>query len=70
MWRQRFDREMPEKIVCVGFNYRDHATDQSAELPGEPLLFGKFPNSLVDPGEPSSFPRTLGTWTRRLSSQL
>jgi 2,4-didehydro-3-deoxy-L-rhamnonate hydrolase len=59
-WRQRFDRALPEKIVCVGLNYRDHANEQGAALPPEPLLFGKFPNTLVDPGEPIVLPAGVG----------
>jgi 2,4-diketo-3-deoxy-L-fuconate hydrolase len=43
--------ERPGKIVCVGLNYRDHAEEQGAELPTEPLLFAKWPSSLVGPGE-------------------
>ena len=43
--------ERPGKIVCVGLNYRDHAEEQGAELPAEPLLFAKWPSSLVGPGE-------------------
>ena len=49
-WMRRFGRALPEKIVCVGLNYMDHAAELSLELPAEPLLFGKFPNTLVDPG--------------------
>lgn len=59
-WRQRFDRALPEKIVCVGMNYRDHAAEQGFEPPPEPLLFGKFPNTLVDPGEPIVLPAGVG----------
>src|SRR5438552_5561481 len=43
--------ERPGKIVCVGLNYRDHAEEQGVELPKEPLLFAKFPTSLIGPGE-------------------
>jgi 2-keto-4-pentenoate hydratase/2-oxohepta-3-ene-1,7-dioic acid hydratase in catechol pathway len=43
--------ERPSKIVCVGLNYRDHAEEQGAELPQAPLLFAKWPSSLVGPGE-------------------
>ena len=46
----------PGKIVCVGLNYRDHAEEQGAELPAEPLLFAKFPNALIGPGEPIVIP--------------
>ena len=48
--------ERPGKIVCVGLNYRDHAEEQGAELPVEPLLFAKFPNALIGPGEPIVIP--------------
>ncbi|HXF97403.1 MAG TPA: fumarylacetoacetate hydrolase family protein [Gaiellaceae bacterium] len=43
--------ERPQKIICVGLNYRDHAEEQGAELPEQPLLFAKWPNALIGPGE-------------------
>jgi 2-keto-4-pentenoate hydratase/2-oxohepta-3-ene-1,7-dioic acid hydratase in catechol pathway len=43
--------ERPSKIVCVGLNYRDHAEEQGTELPAAPLLFAKWPNALIGPGE-------------------
>lgn len=43
--------ERPGKIVCVGLNYRDHAEEQGAELPKAPLLFAKWPNALIGPGD-------------------
>jgi 2-keto-4-pentenoate hydratase/2-oxohepta-3-ene-1,7-dioic acid hydratase in catechol pathway len=43
--------ERPQKIVCVGLNYRDHAEEQGTELPKAPLLFAKWPNTLIGPGE-------------------
>jgi 2,4-didehydro-3-deoxy-L-rhamnonate hydrolase len=46
----------PGKIVCVGLNYRDHAEEQGAELPKEPLLFAKWPNALIGPGDPIVIP--------------
>ncbi len=48
--------ERPGKIVCVGLNYRDHAEEQGVELPVEPLLFAKWPNALVGPGDPIVIP--------------
>lgn len=39
------------KIVCVGLNYRDHALEQGVELPSRPLLFAKWPNALIGPGD-------------------
>jgi 2,4-didehydro-3-deoxy-L-rhamnonate hydrolase len=41
----------PGKIVCVGLNYRDHAAEAGAEIPKAPLLFAKWPNTLVGDGE-------------------
>jgi len=48
--------DRPEKIVCVGLNYRDHAEEQRTELPGAPLLFAKWPNTLIGAGEPIVIP--------------
>jgi 2-keto-4-pentenoate hydratase/2-oxohepta-3-ene-1,7-dioic acid hydratase in catechol pathway len=48
--------ERPWKIVCVGLNYRDHAEEQGVELPEAPLLFAKWPNTLIGPGEPIVLP--------------
>jgi 2,4-didehydro-3-deoxy-L-rhamnonate hydrolase len=47
----------PQKIVCIGLNYRDHAAEQGVELPEEPILFGKFANSIVGPGGAIEIPR-------------
>ena len=55
-WRERFGVDQPRKIICVGLNYRDHAEEQGAPLPQEPLLFAKFANALRDPGEPIVIP--------------
>jgi len=46
----------PGKIVCVGLNYRDHAEEQGVDLPDEPLLFAKWPNALIGPGDPIVIP--------------
>ena len=48
--------DLPQKIVCVGLNYRDHAEEQGVTLPERPLLFAKWPNTLVGPGEPIRLP--------------
>lgn len=36
----------PEKIVCVGLNYRKHAIESNMPIPTSPVLFSKFNNSL------------------------
>ncbi len=46
----------PGKIVCVGLNYRDHAEEQGVDLPERPLLFAKWPNTLIGPGDPIVLP--------------
>ena len=37
----------PEKIICVGLNYRHHIREMGREPPEHPTLFGKFPPALV-----------------------
>jgi 2-keto-4-pentenoate hydratase/2-oxohepta-3-ene-1,7-dioic acid hydratase in catechol pathway len=39
------------KIICTGLNYAGHIREQGRDAPAEPLLFGKFPNTLIGPGE-------------------
>jgi acylpyruvate hydrolase len=41
----------PDKIVCLGLNYRDHAAESGLALPKAPMLFAKFRNSLIGPRE-------------------
>ena len=40
----------PQKIVCLGLNYRDHAAETGMAEPPAPILFPKFANSLVGTG--------------------
>jgi 2-keto-4-pentenoate hydratase/2-oxohepta-3-ene-1,7-dioic acid hydratase in catechol pathway len=37
----------PEKIVCVGLNYRRHAQESGMPIPEVPVLFSKFNNALA-----------------------
>ena len=37
----------PSKIICVGLNYKDHATELSMPLPGNPLIFLKPPSAIL-----------------------
>ena len=48
--------ERPQKIICVGLNYLDHAAEGSAEVPDRPLLFAKWPNTLIGAREPIVLP--------------
>jgi 2-keto-4-pentenoate hydratase/2-oxohepta-3-ene-1,7-dioic acid hydratase in catechol pathway len=36
----------PEKLICVGLNYRRHAMESGMDIPVVPAIFGKFANSL------------------------
>jgi 2,4-didehydro-3-deoxy-L-rhamnonate hydrolase len=47
----------PPKIVAVGLNYRDHAVESGQPIPDEPILFAKFANSVIGPGDSIEVPR-------------
>jgi 2-keto-4-pentenoate hydratase/2-oxohepta-3-ene-1,7-dioic acid hydratase in catechol pathway len=40
----------PQKIICLGLNYRDHAAESGQEIPKAPMWFAKFANSLIGAG--------------------
>ena len=40
----------PEKIVCIGLNYRSHAAEAGIDPPSSPTFFAKYRNALADPG--------------------
>ncbi|MGW0460258.1 fumarylacetoacetate hydrolase family protein [Streptomyces tendae] len=46
----------PQKIFCVGLNYRSHVTETKREMPTYPVLFTKFPTSLIGAGDPILLP--------------
>ena len=37
----------PRKIICIGLNYRDHAAESGVPVPPEPVLFSKYPTTLI-----------------------
>ncbi|MDX3233260.1 fumarylacetoacetate hydrolase family protein [Streptomyces sp. ME19-01-6] len=45
------------KIVCIGLNYHDHATETGAAIPEEPILFMKAPDTVVGPEDTVLVPR-------------
>lgn len=47
----------PDKILCLGVNYREHAAEAQQEIPRVPLVFAKFRNSLTGPTSPILLPR-------------
>jgi len=47
----------PEKVICVGLNYADHARESGLALPSEPVIFSKFPSAGLAPGAPIVLPK-------------
>ena len=46
----------PDKIVCVGLNYRDHAAETNHPLPTAPIYFAKYRRALTGPYDPIRLP--------------
>ncbi|MFI6498184.1 fumarylacetoacetate hydrolase family protein [Nonomuraea typhae] len=49
----------PGKIVAIGLNYLDHIREAGMDEPERPLMFAKFPSSVIGPGEPIVIDGTL-----------
>lgn len=47
----------PSKIICLGLNYRDHAAEAGLGIPEFPVLFARFPSSLMGHNAPIILPR-------------
>jgi 2-keto-4-pentenoate hydratase/2-oxohepta-3-ene-1,7-dioic acid hydratase in catechol pathway len=41
----------PSKVIAIGLNYMDHCLESGAEPPTSPVIFAKFPTSIIGPGE-------------------
>jgi 2-keto-4-pentenoate hydratase/2-oxohepta-3-ene-1,7-dioic acid hydratase in catechol pathway len=41
----------PEKVIGIGLNYEDHAAETGADIPEKPIVFAKYPNTIIGPGE-------------------
>lgn len=59
-----YDRQMitllapvhkPEKIICVGHNYREHILEMGREIPEYPVVFAKFANAIIGPEDDIPF---------------
>ena len=46
----------PDKIICIGLNYRAHAEETGADIPKAPTIFGKYRNALVPDGATVKLP--------------
>jgi 2-keto-4-pentenoate hydratase/2-oxohepta-3-ene-1,7-dioic acid hydratase in catechol pathway len=47
----------PQKIVCIGLNYRDHAAEVNLPLPTHITAFAKYANALIGDGAAIEIPR-------------
>jgi 2-keto-4-pentenoate hydratase/2-oxohepta-3-ene-1,7-dioic acid hydratase in catechol pathway len=47
----------PEKIICVGKNYAEHARETGSLPPSEPVFFSKFSSAIGGDGQPIVLPR-------------
>ena len=47
----------PEKVICVGLNYADHARETGATPPSDPIVFNKFPTAVCGHGDDIVLPR-------------
>lgn len=47
----------PSKIVCIGLNYADHASETGAAIPPEPIIFLKSTTSVSGPFDSITIPR-------------
>ncbi|MFN8442994.1 MAG: fumarylacetoacetate hydrolase family protein [Caldilineaceae bacterium] len=47
----------PGKILCIGLNYRDHAAESNSPLPPHPIVFAKYSNAVLAPGDPIVLPK-------------
>jgi 2-keto-4-pentenoate hydratase/2-oxohepta-3-ene-1,7-dioic acid hydratase in catechol pathway len=46
----------PQKIICIGVNYADHAAETNSDSPPYPTVFAKFSNTLIAHGDPIVLP--------------
>lgn len=47
----------PNKIICIGLNYADHAAESNMAAPAEPVVFFKATTSLAGPNDDVTIPR-------------
>ncbi len=48
---------VPDKIMAIGVNYRDHAEESELDMPAVPVVFAKWPSALIGPDQPIVVPR-------------
>jgi acylpyruvate hydrolase len=59
----------PDKIVCVGLNYRSHIQETGREVPGHPTLFAKYRSALIGANDDIALPAASGAvdWEAELA---
>ncbi len=53
----------PSKVIAIGLNYMDHCREQNVPVPARPVVFAKFPSSIIGPSDPI-------VWDPGLTSQV
>jgi 2-keto-4-pentenoate hydratase/2-oxohepta-3-ene-1,7-dioic acid hydratase in catechol pathway len=53
----------PGKIVAIGKNYAEHAKETGADVPKAPIIFAKFPSSIIATGDAI-------TWSTEITTQV
>src|SRR5512133_2524361 len=48
---------VPGKILCIGRNYADHAAEGNAPIPTSPVVFAKYSNVVIGPGQAIVLPK-------------
>ncbi len=46
----------PDKIICVGINYRTHISEMGRAIPAHPTYFAKYRRALIGPDDPIRLP--------------
>ena len=46
----------PDKVMCIGLNYRNHAVESGMEIPSEPVCFSKFSQAVIGPNTAIELP--------------
>jgi acylpyruvate hydrolase len=47
----------PGKVICIGLNYRDHAIETNSPIPDFPVVFAKYSNTVIGPGDSIVLPK-------------
>lgn len=48
---------VPQDILCIGLNYREHAKESNSTIPENPMLFIKASNTLANPFDTIPLPK-------------